>query len=143
MKTIHPIKILVETTVKASVTKTWDAWTNKDDIMQWNTASSEWHTTKTENDLRPGGAFLFRMEAKDGSFGFDFYGIYDKIILNQLIEYPLVDDRIVSVTFQNLGKNTKIIEIFEAETENTIELQKAGWQAILDNFKKHTESAAK
>ncbi|MEI7830825.1 MAG: SRPBCC family protein [Prolixibacteraceae bacterium] len=143
MKTIHPIKILVETTVKASVTKTWDAWTNKDDIMQWNTASSEWHTTKTENDLRPGGAFLFRMEAKDGSFGFDFYGIYDKIILNQLIEYTLGDDRKVSVTFQNLGKNTKIIEIFEAETENTIELQKAGWQAILDNFKKHTESAAK
>jgi uncharacterized protein YndB with AHSA1/START domain len=139
METTQPEKIIVETTVNTSVKKTWDAWTNPINIIQWNSASDDWHTTKAENDLRPGGAFISRMEAKDGSFGFDFSGIYDKVILNQLIEYTLADDRKVSVTFHDFGEFTKIIEVFEAETENTVELQKTGWQAILDNFKKHAE----
>ena len=140
METTRAEKIIVETIVNASLPKTWDAWTNPVDIVRWNAASDNWHTTRAENDLRPGGAFLSRMEAKDGSFGFDFIGIYDKVILNQLIEYTLADNRKVSVTFYDVGEFTKIIEIFEAETENPIELQKMGWQAILDNFKKHVEA---
>ncbi len=140
METTRAEKIIVETIVNASLPKTWDAWTNPVVIVRWNAASDNWHTTRAENDLRPGGAFLSRMEAKDGSFGFDFIGIYDKVILNQLIEYTLADNRKVSVTFYDVGEFTKIIEIFEAETENPIELQKMGWQAILDNFKKHVEA---
>jgi uncharacterized protein YndB with AHSA1/START domain len=135
------ILITVETIVQAPVDQVWKFWTNPGDILQWNYASDDWHTTKAENDLQPGGKFLSRMEAKDGSFGFDFWGIHDQIIENQFIASTLGDERELTVSFQSLGDQTKIVEVFEAESTNPIELQRAGWQAILDNFKKQIESS--
>lgn len=132
--------ITIEAAIKAPIEKVWKNWTSPEDIVRWNNASDDWHTTRAENDLRAGGKFSARMEAKDGSFGFDFYGIYDKVITNELIEYTLGDDRKVKIIFTKQGTNTQIIETFEAENTNSIELQKGGWQAILDNFKKYTES---
>jgi uncharacterized protein YndB with AHSA1/START domain len=133
--------ITIEVLIKAPIDKVWKNWTSPEDIVRWNNASDDWHTTKALNDLRVGGKFSARMEAKDGSFGFDFYGLYDKVITNELIEYTLGDDRKVKIIFTKQGNNTQIIETFEAENTNSIELQKGGWQAILDNFKKFTESA--
>ena len=135
------ILITVETIVQAPVAQVWKFWTNPEDILHWNNASDDWHTTKAENDLQPGGKFLSRMEAKDGIFGFDFWGIYDQIIEYQLIASTLGDERKLTVSFQSLGGKTKIVEGFEAESTNPIELQRAGWQAILDNFKKQIESS--
>jgi uncharacterized protein YndB with AHSA1/START domain len=132
--------ITVETTVKASAEKVWKFWTSPEHIIQWNSASDDWHTPRATNDLQAGGSFTARMEAKDGSFGFDFGGIYDEIKENELISYTLGDGRKVSVHFSEAGGTTKIVETFEAEGANSIELQKGGWQAILDNFKKYTES---
>jgi uncharacterized protein YndB with AHSA1/START domain len=131
--------ITVETTVHASLTNVWECWTTPEHIMQWNNASDDWHTTKAENDLRNGGHFSSRMEAKDGSFGFDFGGTYDEVVVNELIAYTLGDGRKVKVTFENHETETKIVETFEAENENPIDMQRFGWQAILDNFKKYTE----
>ena len=139
METIKK-SIDVEVTVNASVEKVWKYYTEPKHILNWNTASEDWHTTKSENDLKVGGKFLSRMEAKDGSFGFDFEGIYDTIKINSLIEYTLGDGRKVSLEFTSNGKETKVVENFEPENENPIELQKGGWQAILDNFKKHVET---
>lgn len=133
-------KITVEALVNAPVSKVWESWTNPNDIINWNTASDDWHATKAENDLRIGGKFLSRMEAKDGSFGFDFYGEYENIKTNELIEICLGDGRKVSINFKFVDGKTKIIETFEAEDTNTIELQEFGWQSILNNFKKYTES---
>lgn len=110
--------------------------------MHWNAASADWQTTYAEADLRKGGKFLSRMEAKDGSFGFDFTGKFTKIELNKCIEYTLDDERFVEVLFIPEGKNTIIKETFEAEEENSVELQKTGWQAILDNFKHYAETTA-
>jgi len=134
------ILITVETIVQAPVDQVWNFWTNPEDILHWNNASDDWHTTKAENDLQPGGKFLSRMEAKDGSVGFDFWGIYDQIIENQLIASTLGDGRKLTVSFHSLDGKTKIVEVFEAESTNPVELQRAGWQAILDNFKKQIES---
>lgn len=140
MNSDEKIMITVKATINAHIQKVWKCWTTPDDIVKWNHASDDWHTTFAEVDLREGGKFLSRMEAKDGSFGFDFWGVYDKLILNQQIEITLGDDRKVSVVFTSLDyDNTQIIETFEAETTNPVELQRGGWQAILDNFKKHTE----
>ncbi len=132
--------ITVKTTVKAPVEKVWKNWSTPEDIVRWNNASDDWHTTRAENDLRAGGKFLARMEAKDGSAGFDFGGIYDEVKPNELIKYTLGDDRKVSVIFSSVGEETKVTETFEAEKTNPLEMQRAGWQAILDNFKKYTES---
>lgn len=132
--------ITVETTVKAPVEKVWKTWSTPEDIIQWNNASDDWHTTRAENDLRIGGKFLARMEAKDGSAGFDFGGIYDEVKPNELIGYTIGDGRKVKVTFSSGGDETKVTETFEAESTNPLEMQRAGWQAILDNFKKYTES---
>lgn len=140
METTNKQKISVETTLKAPVTKVWEYWTKPEHIVKWNQASDDWHTTSAENDLRTGGKFSSRMEAKDGSFGFDFGGIYDKINENESIEYTLNDDRKVQISFTISGGETKIIELFEAEDTNSLEMQKYGWQAILDNFKKYTEA---
>jgi uncharacterized protein YndB with AHSA1/START domain len=139
MKTNNPV-ITVQTLVEAPIETVWARWTNPADIVKWNNASDDWHTTKAENDLKPGGKFLSRMEAKDGSFGFDFEGTYDKVINHQLIEYSIIGGRKVSITFTKEEGKTKVTESFEAENENSLELQRAGWQAILDNFKKYTES---
>lgn len=132
--------ITVETIINAPVETVWDKWTNPDDIVKWNNASDDWHTTRAENDLKVGGKFISRMEAKEGGMGFDFSGIYDTIKRNELIEYTADDNRKVKVHFSNEDDKTKIIEVFEAENENPIEMQQSGWQSILDNFKKYTES---
>jgi uncharacterized protein YndB with AHSA1/START domain len=132
--------ITVETTVNAPVEKAWKLWTVPEHIMQWNNASDDWHTPSAENDVRPGGKFSIRMEAKDKSFGFDFGGIYDKVTPNELITYTLGDGRKVKVTFSSEGKQTKVVETFDPESVNPIEMQKNGWQAILNNFKKYVES---
>jgi uncharacterized protein YndB with AHSA1/START domain len=131
--------ITVETLVNAPIEKVWEFWTKPEHITKWNHASEDWHTTRAENDLRIGGKFLSRMEAKDGSFGFDFEGIYDQLITNEKISYTLLDDRKVTITFLPIKNEIQITETFEAETENTLELQKFGWQAILNNFKNCVE----
>ncbi|AGF57906.1 uncharacterized protein YndB with AHSA1/START domain [Clostridium saccharoperbutylacetonicum] len=136
-------KITIEATVNVNVKKVWEYWTEPECIKRWNTASEDWHTTIAENDLRVGGKFLSRMEAKDGSFGFDFGGVYDEVELHKLISYTLGDERKVRIIFEENGNKTEITEIFEAESENSVELQKNGWQSILDNFKKYSEEAAK
>lgn len=136
---MESIKITVQVTVNATIEKVWKIWTSPNDIMQWNNASKDWHTTKAENNLKVGGNFSYRMEAKDGSFGFDFDGIYDNIKTNKLIEYTMADGRKSRITFTQHDNEINICQTFDAETENTIELQQNGWQAIMDNFKKYTE----
>ena len=133
-------KITVETIVEAPIDKVWDYWTRPEHITQWNSASEEWHTPHAENDLREGGKFSSRMEAKDGSQGFDFGGVYDKVEKNKLLEYTLQDNRKVSVSFLKNGDKTHITESFEAEGTHPIDMQKTGWQNILSNFKKYTEA---
>lgn len=140
METTKKTTITIDATVKAPAGKVWKLWTSPEHIMKWNTASDDWHTTHAENDLRAGGKFLSRMEAKDGSFGFDFGGIYDEVITNQLIAYTMGDGRKAKVTFTAAGNETKIITAFEAENQNSHEMQKGGWQAILNNFKKYAEA---
>lgn len=133
------MKVTIETTVKAPIAKVWSAWTTPNDIKQWNTASDDWHTTKATVDLRVGGEFSSRMEAKDGSFGFDFAGTYTKIIPNELLEFSF-GDRAASVEFSNTANGINIRETFDAETENSIEQQRSGWQSILNNFAKYVET---
>lgn len=132
--------ITVEATIKAPVQKVWNYWSAPKHIVQWNNASDDWHTPRAENDLRTGGKFFSRMEAKDGSSGFDFSGVYDQVKKHELIAYSISDGRKVSVTFSGDKNKTKITETFEAENTHSIELQKTGWQAILDNFKKYVET---
>lgn len=140
METQEKTVITIENTVNKPVEKVWEYWSKPEHIKQWNNASDDWHTTRAENDLRPGGSFLSRMEAKDGSFGFDFGGVYDDVRKNEYIEYTLGDGRKVKNNFTSQGDKTKLVINFEAETENSIEMQRGGWQAILDNFKKYTEA---
>jgi len=139
METQEKTIITVETTVNAPVAKVWEYFTKPEHITQWNNASDDWHTPRAENDLRTGGNFVYRMEAKDGSFGFDFGGVYDAVTTNEYIEYTMDDGRKVTVTFAEDGNAAKVTESFEAEEMNSAEMQKSGWQAILDNFKKYTE----
>lgn len=131
--------ITLRTTVNTPVEKVWECWTEPLHIKNWNHASDEWHTTFAENDLRVGGKFLSRMEAKDGSFGFDFDGVYDEVKLHQTIAYTLGDGRKVKITFIGRENKTEVIESFEAENTFSVEQQQQGWQAILDNFKRYTE----
>lgn len=132
--------ITVAATVNAPVEKVWATWNGPEHIVKWCSASEDWHTPRAENDLRTGGSFSSRMEAKDGSFGFDFGGVYDKVETNKLIGYTMGDGRKVSIFFEAEGNTTRITESFDAELENPVEVQQGGWQAILDNFKKYTES---
>lgn len=134
--------ITIKTKINAPIEKVWEFWTEPEHIKKWNNASDDWHTTAAENDLKVGGKFLSRMEAKDGSVGFDFYGIYDEVKLNHSIAYTLGDERKVRITFDSVEKKTEVTETFEAESENSVEMQEAGWQAILNNFKKYTEEIA-
>ena len=140
MGTTDKKTITVQNIVNAPVEKVWKLWNGAEHITKWNAASDDWHTPRAENDLRPGGKFSSRMEAKDGSFGFDFWGVYDEVKTNELIDYTLGDGRKVTITFSPTGNSTKIAETFEAEDTNPIEMQKGGWQAILDNFKKYVEA---
>lgn len=140
MEAADKTKITVESKINAPVEKVWKAWTTPDDVMKWNNASDDWHTPRAENDLRPGGQFEYRMEARDGSFGFDFGGTYDEVVSNKKIAYTMSDGRRVEITFEGIGDTTNVKETFDAETINSVELQRNGWQAILDNFKRHAES---
>ncbi len=132
-------KITIESTIKAPIEKVWKYWTSPEHITKWNTASDDWHTPRAENDLRVGGKFLSRMEAKDGSFGFDFEGVYDQVVIHEKIAYSMSDGRTVETTFTKDGDKTKVISTFDAENQNSLEMQRGGWQAILDNFKKYVE----
>ncbi len=140
METGTATKVTVETTVNAPVEKVWKYWSEPQHITKWSNASEDWHTPFAENDLRTGGKFTSRMEAKDGSFGFDFGGVYDNVKEHELIEYTLGDGRKVIINFSSDGNKTKVIETFEAEGTNPVEMQKSGWQSIMDNFKKYVES---
>ncbi len=132
--------ITVETVVCNPVEKVWAHWNEPAHITKWYFASDDWHAPKAESNLHVNGKFSIRMEAKDGSFGFDLGGIYSKIELNKSIEFVLEDGRKVWIQFFSNGNETTVTEIFEPENENTIELQQGGWQAILNNFKKYSES---
>jgi len=140
MKIPEKTVIIVETTVHAPVETVWKLWTEPSHIIHWNNASDDWLTTRAENDLRVDGRFLSRMEARDGSSGFDFSGKYTRVEQYKLIETTLDDGRNVQVLFFQRGDVTAITEAFEAEQENSVELQKEGWQAILNNFKKYVEA---
>jgi uncharacterized protein YndB with AHSA1/START domain len=134
------MKIAIETVVRADLGRVWDAWNTPADIKQWNTAQSDWHTTESRVDLREGGTFMSRMEAKDGSGGFDFEGTYTRIVPQKEIEFRMSDDREVKVEFVDRADGVLVRETFDAETENPPEVQKQGWQAILDNFGRHVEA---
>jgi uncharacterized protein YndB with AHSA1/START domain len=140
METQEKTTITVQNTIQSPVHKVWEYWTKPEHITHWNFASDEWHSPWAKSDMRVGGSFSARMEARDGSMGFDFDGVYDAIRENEYIEYTLGDGRKVKIRFIPEGNSTKVVESFEAESQNPIELQRGGWQAILDNFKKYTES---
>ena len=133
------MQITVETLVKAPIAAVWSAYTTPEDIKQWNTASEDWHTTKSTVDLREGGAFSSRMEAKDGSFGFDFAGTYTKIVPHALIEYAF-GDRVGVVEFVTNADSVTVRVRFDAESTHPVEQQREGWQSILNNFAKHVEA---
>jgi len=133
------MKITVETTVKAPVEKVWSAYTTPEDIKQWNAASDDWHTTKSTVDLRVGGAFSSRMEAKDGSFGFDFAGTYTEVVPNERLAYAF-GDRSALVEFVNGVQGVTVRVVFDAEETHPLEQQTQGWQAILNNFARHVEA---
>lgn len=143
MATAEKTNITVEATVNAPVEKVWKLWTSPEHITKWNQASDDWHSPSAQNDLRVGGRFTSRMEAKDGSMGFDFGGVYDEVKTNELIKYTMDDDRKVSVLFKEEGGKTKVTETFEAESSNSVDMQRDGWQAILNNFKKYAEATEK
>ncbi len=132
--------LTVDALINAPEEKVWELWTMPEHVMKWNNASDDWHTPAATNDLRKGGRFSYTMAAKDGSFSFDFGGVYDTVKKNQTIAYTMDDGRKAEVTFTKKGETTKVTEVFEAENENPIELQKGGWQAILNNFKKYAEA---
>ena len=133
-------RITVEALVDAPVEQVWKAWNTPEDIQQWNTADPGWHCPSSENDLREGGRFKNRMEARDGSFGFDFEGIYNKVEPNKEISYTMSDGRRATTLFAEQEGKTSVATTFDAETENDPEFQKQGWQAILNNFGKYVES---
>ncbi len=131
--------ITVQTTVNAPIEKAWNIWNEPEHITKWCTGSPDWHTPFAENDLRVSGKIHSRMEAKDGSAGFDFIGTYTEVQRHRSIAYTMDDGRNVKIVFSTNGNTTTIVETFEAENENSIELQREGWQTILNNFKVHVE----
>lgn len=140
METTAKTAITVEATVNAPVEKVWTYWSEPKHITQWCQASDDWHAPYAENDLRTGGKFKTTMAAKDGSVSFDFEGVYSNVQKHKVIEYAMSDGRKVKITFSGNGNETNVIETFDPENTNPIEMQRGGWQAILDNFKKHTET---
>lgn len=137
------MKISVQTVVEAPLKAVWSSWNDPEEIRRWNTAQEDWHTTRSEVDLREGGRFLSRMEAKDGSVGFDFEGTYTRVVPERLIEYRMSDGRQVSVEFSEGADGVTVKETFDAEDENSPELQRQGWQAILENFARHVEATSR
>ena len=140
METTNKTKITVETTVALPVAKVWKIWNDPQDIMKWCQASPEWHVPYAENEVRTGGKFKTTMAAKDGSMSFDFEGVYTQVKENEVIAYAIPDGRTVHVTFTSVGDATKIVETFDPENENPHEMQKGGWQAILNSFKNYAET---
>ena len=136
------MKITVSALVQADLDRVWSAWNDPEAIQQWNAASEDWHTTQSRVDLREGGSFSSRMEAKDGSMGFDFEGTYTRVVPRQRIDYRMSDGREVTVEFKPEGGGVRVQETFDAETQNPPELQRQGWQAILDNFARHASRQA-
>jgi len=132
--------ITISADINAPVSKVWKYWSTPEHIMQWNTASPDWHCPASTNDLRVGGKFSATMAAKDGSYSFDFAGVYTEVEENKKISYVMGDGRKVNVWFEEKDGRTNVTSGFEAENTNSLELQRGGWQAILDNFKKHTET---
>ena len=135
-----PTSITIEASIQASPEQVWQCWTQPEHITKWNQASDDWHTPHAENDLRVGGRFSSRMESKDGKYGFDFWGVYDRVEPFSRIDYTIGDGRAVHITMKPIDGGTYVVETFEAESENSIELQREGWQAILDNFKRYVEA---
>ncbi|WP_028786609.1 SRPBCC family protein [Terrimonas ferruginea] len=133
--------ITIETTVNAPVEKVWEIWNKPEHIIQWNSASPDWHTPSAENDLRVGGQLKSRMEARDGSMGFDFAGTYTEVKENEKIAYTLGDGRKVEIIFTAVEGGTHVKETFDAENQNSLEMQRMGWQAILDSFRAYAEKA--
>lgn len=133
-------KITVQATIASEIKKVWDYYTNPSHIVNWNFATDDWHCPWAKNDMRPGGKYTARMEAKDGSFGFEFGAIYDSIADYKNFTYTMGDERQVTVTFEDKGGKTQVTVTFDPENQNPIEMQKGGWQAILDNFAKYTEA---
>lgn len=133
-------KITVDALIEAPMDKVWTYWNTPLHIMNWNTASEDWCCPKAEVDLQVGGSFIARMEAKDGSFGFDFKGEYTALREHELIDYVMEDGRTVHIKFKDTNGKTHVSETFEPESENPVDMQQAGWQAILNNFKQYTEN---
>lgn len=136
------MKITVETVADTTLDRAWEAYNTPADIVQWNTAQDDWHTTRSTVDLREGGTFNTRMEAKDGSMGFDFEGTYTRVVPRERIEYRMADGREVEVTFVEVPGGVRVKVVFDAETENSAEMQRQGWQAILDSFGRHAAARA-
>lgn len=132
-------KVTVQTIVNADVNKVWDYYTNPEHIVKWNFADPSWHCPSAENDMKKDGKYRARMEAKDGSFGFDFEAIYSEIIDGEQFTYEF-DGRTATVKFNRVNNQTEVIITFDPESENPIDMQKNGWQSILNNFKNYTES---
>lgn len=137
---MHPNRtITIQAVINAPVEKVWEIYTTPEHITQWNFATNDWHSPRAESDLRTGGKFKYRMEAKDKSAGFDFTGTFDEVKPNESIVYTIADGRKVRITFSEINLKTDVTVKFEAENTNSMELQRSGWQSILDNFKKYTE----
>lgn len=132
-------KITITTTVNAPIEKVWEYWNSPQHISNWAFASDDWAAPYAENNVRVGGKFLTRMESKDGKEGFDFEGVYTAVDENKLIEYDMYDGRHVKIEFENTPDGVKVTESFDPENENPLEMQREGWQAILNNFKEYTE----
>ena len=140
METSNKTTITVQNIIKAPVSKVWTIWNSPEHITKWNQASEEWHAPYAENDLKVDGKFKTTMAAKDGSMSFDFEGVYTRVEQNKIIEYTILDGRQVKITFEEIGDETRVVQIFEMENTHPEELQRSGWQAILDSFKNYTES---
>lgn len=132
-------KVTIQATLSAGRKKVWDYYTQPQHITKWNFADPSWHCPSASNDLKVGGKYIARMEAKDGSFGFDFEAIYNEVVDGEKFNFTMPDNRVVDVNFKELGEKTEVIITFDAEMENPVEMQRAGWQSILDNFKRYTE----
>ena len=133
-------QITIEANIHATPEQVWQCWTLPEHITKWNQASDDWHTPHAENDLRVGGRFSSRMESKDGKYGFDFGGVYDAVEPYHKIAYTIGDGRTVHITMEPVDGGTQVVETFEAESQSSIERQRQGWQAILDNFKRYVEN---
>jgi len=135
-----PTRVTVSAFINKPVSIVWNVWTDPAHIMQWNAASDDWHCPKATNDPRTGGKFSSTMAARDGSFSFDFEGVYDDVQLHKRIAYTMADGRTCEIFFTDENGGTSVVESFDAETENSVEMQRGGWQAILDRFKAHAEA---